>query len=171
MVYFCPCTAVGAIKYIIERYGNRADEYEDTEDTLFSTEWMIHEFRRTFNKIVGGIGDEVVMDQSEAIDNDSEEKYLAEVRELLGDGVISPRERRLLEKIRIQLGISEARAAELENSVSSSGLTEGEQEFLCEYKEIISEGEISARDQRFLYKLQMTNGISDQRAKEIMEMA
>lgn len=101
---------------------------------------------------------------------ENEQEYLEELREILTDGDISPRERRLLEKIRTQLGISEARAQELEASLMNPSLSEEEQEYFDEYKEIISEGEISDRDRRFLEKLKKMNGISEERAKEIENM-
>lgn len=50
-------------------------------------------------------------------------------------------------------------------------ITREEQEYLDEYKEIIAEEEISARDQRFLEKLKKANGISDERAKIIEALA
>ena len=46
-------------------------------------------------------------------------------------------------------------------------LTPEEQEYLTEYKEIIAEGEVSEREQRFLDKLRKANGISEERAAEI----
>lgn len=96
-----------------------------------------------------------------------EEEYISELRDILVDGEISSRERRLLEKIRTQLGISEARAAELEASLAAPSLSPEELEYFNEYKEIVAEGEISARDRRYLDKLKSVNGISDARAKEI----
>lgn len=100
----------------------------------------------------------------------SEEEYLKEFKDILADGEISSRERRLLEKIRIQLGISEDRSAELENSLSTSTLTPEEQEYFDEYQELIADGNISDRDQRFLDKLKKANDISEKRAKEIEKM-
>ena len=100
-----------------------------------------------------------------------EQEYLDEYKEIIVEGDISARERRLLDKIRIQLGISETRAAQLEESVKPFSLTPEEQEYLDEYKEIIAEGNISDRDQRYLDKLKKANGISDQRAKEIENLA
>lgn len=100
----------------------------------------------------------------------SENEYLTELKDILTDGEISARERRLLEKIRVQLGISEDRAAELENSLTTPCLTPEEQEYFDEYKEIIAEGVVSDRDKRFLEKLKTANGISDERAKEIEDM-
>ena len=99
-----------------------------------------------------------------------EQEYINELKDILSNGEISVRERRLLEKIRSQLGISETRAVELETYLISSSLTSGEQEYIDEYREIISEGEISERDQRFLDKLKKVNGISDERAKILESM-
>lgn len=109
----------------------------------------------------------------QAITNDltpDEEAYINEVKECSEEGEIGPREWRLLNKIRERLGISEVRARELEKFVTPS-LSAEEQEYIKEYKEIISDGEISARDQRFLDKLKKANGISEERAKEIESMA
>lgn len=109
----------------------------------------------------------------QAISNDltpDEEAYINEVKECSEEGEIGSREWRLLNKIRERLGISEERARELEKFVTPS-LSAEEQEYIKEYKEIISDGEISARDQRFLDKLKKANGISEERAKEIESMA
>lgn len=57
-----------------------------------------------------------------------------------------------------------------ESDEEETGLTPEEQEYIDEYKEIISEGEISARNQRYLAMLRETNGISDERAKELEAM-
>lgn len=99
--------------------------------------------------------------------NSIEEEYLTELKEILADGEISPRERRLLEKIRIQSGISEERAAELENSLTALKLTKEEQEYLDEYKDVIADGEITEKARRLLDKFRKLNGISEERAKEI----
>ena len=99
-----------------------------------------------------------------------EQDYVDELRECLGmDGKISDGERRLLNKFRIRLGISEIRAQELEKSLVKPQLqlTADEQEYLSEYKEAMEEGELSALSRRLLNKLRNSMGISDERAKEI----
>lgn len=110
-------------------------------------------------------------DEDEEELTSEEQKYIKELRDMLSDGEILPRGRRLLDKIRTQLGISDERATELEESLKSTSLTPEEQEYLDEYKEIVAEGEISARDQKFLNKLKKANGISDERAEELEAMA
>lgn len=52
----------------------------------------------------------------------------------------------------------------------NSNVKANEQEYINEYKEIISEGEMSERDRRFLNKIMKANGISEERAKELEEM-
>ena len=96
-----------------------------------------------------------------------EDEYITELKDILSDGDITPRERRLLDKIRIQFGISEQRAKELEESLTTLQLTEEEQEYLNEYKEIIVGGEITEKERRLLDKILKLNGISQDRAREI----
>lgn len=99
-----------------------------------------------------------------------ETEYMEELKEVLADGEISEREHKLLDKIRTKLGISEERGKELEAYLSKPSLTAEEQEYLNEYRDIVSEGEITPRNQRFLDKLKKVNGISEERAKEIESM-
>lgn len=96
-----------------------------------------------------------------------EKEYLKEFKEIIADGDITERERRLLNKIRAQFGISVERGEELEAMIMQPSLTPEEQEYLSEYKEIIAEGEVSERERRFLEKLRKANGISEERAAEI----
>lgn len=99
-----------------------------------------------------------------------EQEYLDEVKECLADGEIGPRERRLLDKIRSKLGISAARASELEASLSTPKLTEDEQEYLKEYKECAIDGIVSDKERRLLDKVRKMLGISEERAAEIEKL-
>ena len=96
-------------------------------------------------------------------------EYLEEVKMCLEeDNEISPRERRLLDRLRIKLNISEERAKELEESLKSPQLTKDEQEYLEEYKLCMEEdGEISSKERRLLDRLRDKLGISVERAKEL----
>ena len=96
-----------------------------------------------------------------------EKEYLKEFKEVIADGDITERERRLLNKFRAKFGITEERGEELESMIMQPSLTPEEQEYLDEYKEIIAEGEVSERERRFLEKLRKANGISEERATEI----
>ena len=98
-----------------------------------------------------------------------EQEYLEEVKMCLEeDNEISPRERRLLDRLRTKLNISEERAKELEESLKAPQLTEDEQEYLEEYKLCLEEdGEISSKERRLLDRLRDKLGISVERAKEL----
>ncbi len=100
--------------------------------------------------------------------NDKELEYLNELKECLeNDGTISDRERRLLDKLRSSLGISEERAKELEKQISNVELTSDEEEYFNELKSCYEDGEISDKERRLLNRLYKSLGISDSRAVEI----
>lgn len=99
---------------------------------------------------------------------DIEKEYLDELKACLEeDGEISSRERRLLNRLRERLGITEGRAEELEAFLLNPQLTEEEQEYLDEYKICKEEGEISSREKRLLDKLRVKLRISEDRAREL----
>lgn len=98
----------------------------------------------------------------------SEQEYLETLKTIYEeDGEISSRERRLLNRLREKLCISERRARELEDSLNSSQLTSGEQEYLDEYRACLEEGEISSKERRLLDRLRDKLGIHPSRAKEL----
>lgn len=97
----------------------------------------------------------------------SEQDYLDEVKFTLEDGAIGPRERKSLERNRVRLGISEARAAEIEASVSAPKLTDEEKEYLEEVKAVLEDGEIGPRERKTLERARTRLGISEERANEI----
>ena len=99
---------------------------------------------------------------------DVEKEYLDELKACLEeDGEISSKERRLLNRLRERLGITEKRAEELEASLLEPEFTEEEQVYLDEYKTCIEEGELSPKERRLLNRLRMSLGISEERAKEL----
>ena len=96
-----------------------------------------------------------------------EQEYLDELKECMADGEIGGSERRLLNKLRVKLGISEERAEELEASLQKPQLTEEEQEYLEAFQDAMEDGVISEKERRLLDKLMKINNISEERAKEI----
>ena len=104
--------------------------------------------------------------------SDEEVEYILEVKACLEEGgEISKTEHRLLEKLRIKLGISEDRADELEASLNEPQLTEEEMEYLEEYKECLDEGgTISSSERRLLNRLRSKLGISEERAEELEKL-
>lgn len=99
-----------------------------------------------------------------------EQEYVEMYKEYVADGEISERDRKMLDKFRSRLGISEERARELEESCSKPQLTEDEQEYLEMFKEYAADGEISERDRKMLNKMRDRMGISEERAREIEKL-
>ena len=103
--------------------------------------------------------------------SNNEQEYIETLKEIIADdGEITDRERRLLEKLRTKLGISESRAKELENALANPSLTIEEQEYLDEYKSIAADGEITDKERKLLDKIRKMSGISEERAREIEKM-
>lgn len=99
--------------------------------------------------------------------SENEQEYLEEIKACLADdGTISDRERRILNRLRDSLGISEKRAKELEDSLNQ-GLTDDEKDYLDALKDSLVDGVISNRERRLLDKLRTSLGISEARAKEL----
>lgn len=100
----------------------------------------------------------------------NEQKYIDEVKECLEDGEITKTGRRLLNMQRERLGISEARAAELEASFSTPQLTDEEKEYLETYHDATDDGQISEKERRMLNRLRDMLGITEERANEIEKL-
>lgn len=101
---------------------------------------------------------------------EQEQEYLDEFKAVLEDGEIGPRERKSLERARVRLGISEARAAEIEASVSAPKLTDEEKAYLAEVKAVLEDGEIGPRERKSLERTRNRLGISEEKAKEIEKL-
>lgn len=98
----------------------------------------------------------------------NEQEYLENIREFLEDDAeITPRERKMLDRIRQSMGISEERAKELEASLAKPQLTEDEQEYLDMYHEYSEKGEVTEKERRRLDKFASAMGLSPERVKEI----
>lgn len=97
----------------------------------------------------------------------AEQDYVEMFKEYVADGDISERDRKMLEKLRVRLGITEERAKELEEACLNPQLSEDEKEYLEMCKEYAADGEISDRDRKMLNKMRDRMGISEERAKEI----
>lgn len=102
--------------------------------------------------------------------SEDEQDYLDMYNEIISEGIMSQKERKLLDKLRVKNGISEERASELE-AMATPSLSEDEKEYLDAYKEALAEGDISERDRRSLNRMCKVYGITEERAKEIERMA
>ena len=147
---------------------NANANYNVNNDTTFSkreeTEWSIQVTFKPLNEF----GKQSTTNTDSLSPN--EEDYIEEFKACLDDvnGTISNSQRRLLEKIRVSLGISESRVKELEAMCTVQQLTDEEKEYLEEYKVCLNDGGIiTASERRLLERVRKSLGISEQRAKEL----
>ncbi len=96
-----------------------------------------------------------------------EQEYVEMLQDCMADGEITEKDRRALDRLRRVLGISEKRAAEIEESFKQPQLTDDEAEYWEACKDAKADGNISERDRRSLDRLRRALGISEQRASEI----
>ena len=104
--------------------------------------------------------------EDKSTSNKSYEQYAEEIRFMLeDDGEIDEKERRVLERLRKNLGLSEEEAKQIEEQFTQ--LSQNEKEYLEEYQTIIADGEITEKERRLLNRLSSSLGISEERIKEL----
>ena len=154
----------------VDKYVKLLEECRDCENCMFNMEWLVGLYMKVYNSIIE-MFDKGASEEATSTNSEAEQEYINELKDILADGEISPRERRLLDKIRQKLGITEDRAKELEASLSEPQLTEDEQEYLDMYREYAEEGEITDKARRRLDKFANALGISSDRIEEIEKLA
>lgn len=103
--------------------------------------------------------------------NKNETEYLEELKACYEDGVITDKERRLLDRLRKSLGISETRAAELEAMCNPNTLSAEEQEYADEVKACLDDDSvITDKERRLLNRLAKSLSISSERATQIEDI-
>ncbi len=148
----------------VARYENSSESCKELNDAL-------DEVKIRMSSLKPASATNAITDKSDGSSlTDNEKEYLDEVKACLeDDGEITARERRLLDKLCHSLGISDARAAELEAiALGKSELTASEKEYLDEYKACLEEdGVISDRERRLLDRLAKSLDIAPERVREI----
>ncbi|MDE6769813.1 MAG: hypothetical protein K2J78_08850 [Muribaculaceae bacterium] len=105
---------------------------------------------------------------SSNIVSDNEAEFIEELKACLEDGPITDKHRRLLDRLRKSLGISEVRAKELEVICQPQTLTAEEQEYADEVKACLEDGgEITPKERRLLNRIAKSLGLSLDRAIQI----
>ena len=141
---------------------------KDTVLTLFSGKKTPCKDENTQWRITVKFATDLDNIKSDTLSN-NELEYREEVKFLESNGGISNRERRLLNRLRESLGISEERAAELEALCNPIILSKEEQEYAEEVKVVLEDGVISDRERRLLNSLAKSLNISPERAQQIEE--
>lgn len=154
-----------------KKYAHYADECKDCDNSMFNMEWLVGLYNKVYDCLL--ICFDKKASEEYADDNAAEEEYYLEnLREFLEDDAeITPRERKMLDRIRQKLGISEERAKELEASLAKPQLTEDEQEYLDMYREYAEKGDVTEKERRRLDKFAAAMGVIAERVKEIEKLA
>ena len=147
------------------------DEYSYLEkDTEQDIEWLIDvEFEPKENLIaINNNQISTITDNNLGYDN-KEIEYIEILRDCYEDNNISTDERRILEKQKSKLGISEERAKELEEQIKKEMLySKSEIEYLEEVRFCLQDDQIISQDERrILERLRIKLNIDNERAEYI----
>ena len=137
--------------------------YQDIVDYLSS----VDETKTDLSQALKPTTNTKITTNQEPQSSKSEQKYIEALKEFLEEGEIRERERRMLDRMRQSLGISEQRAAELEVSLKKPQLTEDEREYLDMYREYAEEGAITEKIRNRLDRFASALGISPERVKQL----
>lgn len=148
---------------------------EDKTETQFresvETQWKVEVKFRSMKQFDIDTPSSTIIEKSISRKyTESEQEYLENIKEFYADDTeITPRERKMLDRIRQSLGISEERATELEASLKPQ-LTEDEQEYLEMFWVYAERGELTEKERRRLDKFAAALGIDENRIKEIEQL-
>ena len=150
------------IDHLIQNTFNRNDSFEWEFKIEFESLDNLHEVHQSVR----------LVENSTELGNFTENEYLDEVKFMLeDDGVIDEKERRVLERMRIKLGLSKDRAVQLEKNIAdSSSLQKNELEYLEDYKDLLNQGEITEKERRILNRIAYRLNISEDRILELEVM-
>jgi len=99
-----------------------------------------------------------------------ETEYLDDLKDALSDGPLIASTRRILDRQRIKLGISSERAAQLEQSINQSHLSDDEKGYMQDFEDCFADGVISDSERRILERRREKLGISEDRTAELEQM-
>lgn len=151
--------------FIAKAHLNFSQQMERSFQREEETEWEYYVKFKPLNEL----GANFTKDEPKK--TDTEQQYLDTLCEFMeDDSEITPRERKMLDRIRQSLGISEERAMELEASLAKPQLTEDEQEYLEMFHEYVKKGEITAKERRKLEMSANAMGISQSRVQELEKL-
>jgi hypothetical protein len=158
--------------------GNASINYETESlfDEKETSDWKISvEFAPIGTLLENSSLKDIKNDETEKIiiTNSNHDKYKDEVEFMLeDDGQIDDDERRILERKRKKLGLTEEEAIKIENALNTTvNFSSAEIEFMEELKESAEDNLLDDGDWRILLRRANKLGISEERAKELCNIA
>ncbi len=116
---------------------------------------------------IGTIKQMINSSPTKQANTEDELEYIEVFKECSSEGIISEKDRKMLDRFRIKCGISVERATELEADCCISSLCDKEKEYLEIFKEIAADGEITPRKRKILMREAESLDITEERAKEL----
>ncbi len=155
----------------IEVQNSNNNTSESSFDSKFkkmqSTEWKIYVEFEPFSNI-SVLQQEQIHQSNTNQFSENEQDYLEFLETALEDGIITDDERKMLEKRRIKLGLSDESAKRLEEILKNkNNFTEQELEYMDMLKDCFDDFNISPDERKILNKFKLKFQISDTRAIEI----
>lgn len=153
--------------------GNAELKSENQFKESVETQWKVEVKFRSIKQFIEEPGESTNVSNLSKVSaklTTNEQEYIDSLKDFLEDDTeITPRERKMLDRICLSLGISKERAAELEASLKPQ-LTEDEQGYLEMFWEYAERGELTEKERRRLDKFAAALGIDENRIKEIEQL-
>lgn len=151
---------------------NEKVQFKETEDTQWKVDVKFRSIRE-FSDGNNEVGKKLPDNNNSGLNqlSEAENSYAEEVRFCISEGEIGEREHRFLNRMRLTLGLSEERAAQIESMLTMPQLLDNEKEYLEAVKDELTDNVIPEKSKKLLNRLRMSLDISIGRAKELESMA
>jgi uncharacterized tellurite resistance protein B-like protein len=108
----------------------------------------------------------LTIENNNSVNLDNHKKYAEEVQFMLDDdGIIDEKERRILDRLKNSLGLTEQQAIDIESKLQIT--EQNEREYIDEFITIMNDGEITDKERRLLNRLAKSLGITEKKVIEI----
>ena len=159
---------IGLKTFFSDNNLNRDTFIKNTIDESESIEWeILVEFESIEN--LKEDNENTILSLENSTFSDAENQYREEILFMLDDdGIIDEKERRILNRIKDKLKITDEKAKKLENEILTLTVhTPNEKEYIEEFQELLNDGEITEKERRILNRMAGRLGISEERVKEL----
>lgn len=159
---------VGLKTFYSEINLNRDTFIKNTIDESESIEWeILVEFESIEN--LKEDNENIILNIENSTFSDAENQYKEEILFMLDDdGIIDEKERRILNRLKDKLGITDEKANKLENEILISKVyTTNEMEYIEEYKEFLNDGEITEKERRILNRFATRLELTEERILQL----
>lgn len=160
----------GSFEYLLlKASGSREAKGDNTFSKATETEWEVNITFRPLEEFDSASTPKQIEQGHNAKElSEADQQYKEEVAFCLeDDGKIDEMERKMLERKRTKLGITEERAQQIEAMFAKQSFTDDEQEYLDTVRDILVDGAIPDSARRLLSRQRKSLYLTDERAEEL----